>query len=124
MSEPIIPIQAEFTLPRSNTDKIKRRAAVRYRCNLATLGYLFFPQTGESVEAWVHNLSETGIGLNLSRPLAPGTPVAMRLTSTPDNLSIKIPAQVVHATQEIDGSWRIGCEFGEKLTAEMLDSLL
>jgi len=124
MSEPIIPVQAEFTLSKSNFDKIKRRAAVRYRCTLPTLGYLFFPQTGESVEAWVHNLSETGIGLNLNRPLDPGTPVNIRLTGITDNLSIKVAARVLHATQEIDGSWRIGCEFGEKLTAEMLDSLL
>ncbi len=124
MSEEIIPVEAEFTLLKRNLVRIKRRAAVRYRCNLATLGYLLFPQTGETVEAWVHNLSETGIGLNLSRPLDAGTAVVIRLCGSTDRLAVKLPAQVVHSTKELDGTWRIGCEFGEKLTAEMLDSLL
>jgi hypothetical protein len=124
MSDQIIPVEAEFTLLKSNFVKIKRRTTVRYRCNLATLGYVFFPDTGEALEAWVHNLSESGIGLNLSRTLAEGTPVVVRLTGSTENMTLKVPARVVHATKELDGTWRIGCVFTGKLTAEVLDSLL
>ena len=106
MADQAIPVEAEFTLLKKQLVKIKRRGSVRYRCNLATLGRLFFPGSGTSEEAWAQNLSETGIGLCLNHPLEPGTVL------------------VIHATLQGDGSWRVGCEFSRKLTGEEMDSLL
>jgi hypothetical protein len=124
MSEPVVPVDAEFTLLKRHLTSVKRRAAVRYRSNLATLGQLFFPDSGETWEAWVHNLSESGIGLNLSRPLTMGGKIVIRLKGTPDYIMLQLPARVIHATQEVDGTWRVGCEFEQKLNADELETLL
>jgi hypothetical protein len=124
MSEPVAPVDAEFTLLKRHLTAIKRRASVRYRSNLATLGQMFFPDKGETEEVWVHNLSETGIGVNLDRSLEAGANVVLRLKGTADFIMLQLSARVVHSTQEVDGSWRIGCEFEKKLTADELETLL
>jgi hypothetical protein len=124
MSEPVIPVEAEFTLLKKNLVKIKRRASVRYRCNLATLGRVYFPDSDQAEDVWAHNLSDTGIGLNFHRALEPGTNLVIRLTGTSRDVTLKLPARVVHATQEVDGSWRVGCEFANRLSPEVLDTLL
>jgi hypothetical protein len=124
MSEPLVPVDAEFTLLMRHMSEVKRRASVRYRSNLATLGQLFFPDNGQTWEAWVHNLSECGIGLNLNQPLEPGANIVIRLKGQSDFIMLQLPARVVHATQEVDGTWRVGCEFEKKLSPEDLDTLL
>ena len=124
MSEQLLPVEADFTLLKQNMVKVKRRGSVRYRAGLATLGRIVFPVTGESQEAWVQNLSHTGIGLTVGRPLEPGTPLAIRLTGTNKGVSLSLAAKVIHSTQEIDGSWRIGCELDQKLSPEVLEALL
>ncbi len=124
MAEQTVPVEAEFTLLKRHLNNIKRRGAVRYRCHLATLGRLIFPASGESREAWVHNLSDSGIGLNLTEPLAAGTEVLIRLSGNSRDVTLKLPARVVHATQEVDGSWRVGCTFAGKLSPEVLETLL
>ena len=72
MAESTVPIEAELTLFRSKLNKVRRRTAERYRCALASAGKLFFPGTGETMTAWLNNLSVTGIGLNLPRSLDAG----------------------------------------------------
>jgi hypothetical protein len=124
MSKPTAPVDAELTLLKRHLTSIPRRNSVRYRSNLATLGQLFFPDSGATQEVWVHNLSEGGIGLNLDRPLEQGTNVVIRLKGTSESLMLQLPARVIHATQEVDGSWRIGCAFETKLGAEELEMLL
>ena len=123
MSERIIPVEAEFTLLKKQLHGIKRRVSTRYRCHLATLGRLIFPASGESADVWVHNLSDSGIGLNFSRSLEAGTPLVIRLRGS-EGLTLQLPARVVHATQEVDGTWRIGCQFENKLSYEELEALL
>jgi hypothetical protein len=125
MSSPqIVPVEAEFTLLKRHLSEMKRRSAVRYRCNLATYGRVLFPDGGETLDTWVHNLSETGIGINLSRSLSVGTALVVRLKGPSEGVTIKLGARVVHATQEVDGTWRVGCEFETRLSHEELDALL
>jgi hypothetical protein len=124
MSQQIAPVEAEFTLLERHLNDFKRRASVRYRCNLATLGKLFFPASSESLESWVHNLSETGVGLNLGRALNVGTDLVIRLRGPSLEKSLQLAARVIHATQEVDGTWRVGCAFETRLSADDLDSLL
>jgi hypothetical protein len=119
-----IPPEAEFTLLKKDIRDKKVRTGVRYRCALATLGQLLLPDRGESQNAWVCNLSKKGIGLNLAESLDPDTSLVIKLKSPVNDKTIKIPARVIHATPEADGSWRIGCELLEPLTPEMLDELL
>jgi hypothetical protein len=125
MSSPLlVPVEAEFTLLRSHLSAIKRRASVRYRCNLATFGRVFFPASGATLDTWIHNLSHTGIGINLGCALEVGTAVVIRLKGPSEQGTLELTARVVHATQEVDGTWRVGCRFENKLSHEELDALL
>lgn len=124
MSEQTAPVEAEFTLLKKDLRGIKRRVAVRYRSALAMLGRLILPGSDELGQAWIKNLSETGAGLNLSAALEQGTSLTLCLKLPTQKITLKIPARVIHSTQEVDGSWRVGVEFAHKLTPEELDALL
>jgi hypothetical protein len=124
MADPqITAVEAEFTLLQRHFTGIKRRVAQRYRCPLATLGRLSLPD-GTQEEAWAHNLSETGIGLNMSHSLDAGTRLTVRLRGSVPGRALALQALVIHSTQELDGSWRVGCVFTAKLSQEDLDALL
>jgi len=120
----LIAPEAEFTLLKRQLVGLKRRTSVRYRCALATLGHIHFPESGERVETWIANLSEGGIGLNLNSALAGGTSLIINLKGPNQNAIVTLLARVIHSTKEADGSWRVGCEFTNKLQPDMLDSLL
>ena len=119
-----IPPEAEFTLLRKDLRKDRFRTGERYHCALATLGHLLFPDSGEHQQAWVFNLSEKGIGLNLQQPLELDTSLVIKLKSPVHDKAIKMAARVIHATPEADGSWRVGCQLLEPLTPDMLEELL
>jgi hypothetical protein len=119
MAQPVVPVEAELTFLRHHLSEFKRRASVRYRCNLATLVRLFFPLTNESVDGWVHNLSSTGIGLNLPRPLEVGTTLIIRLKGPSLTACIHVPATVAHSTPEVDGSYRVGCALEKNLSGRL-----
>src|SRR5436309_3309725 len=59
MTESTVPIEAELTLFRPKFNKVRRRTAERYRCALASAGTLCFPGSGETMTAWLNNLSVT-----------------------------------------------------------------
>jgi hypothetical protein len=124
MAESTVPIEAELTLFRPKFNKIRRRTAERYRCALASAGRLFFPNTGETMTAWLNNLSVTGIGLNLPRALDAGKDLVLQVRIEGTSVPLKLPARVVHATSEVDGTWRVGCTFDQPLSDEVLESLL
>jgi hypothetical protein len=123
MAESTVPIEAELTLFRPKFNKIRRRTAKRYRCALASAGTLVFPATGETMIAWLNNLSVTGIGLNLPRSLDAGQAIIIQVR-VEQGPPVKLPAVVVHSTAEIDGSWRVGCHFDEPISEDALETLL
>jgi hypothetical protein len=116
-------LQAEFTFSGEKIEAMQRRTAVRYRCALATAGRLSLPG-GDTLETWILNLSETGIGLNLARPLEPDTPLVVHLRGPTPGAEVELPARVVHTTPEPDNTWRVGCVFDRRLKAEALAALL
>jgi hypothetical protein len=124
MAESTVPIEAELTLFRPKFNKVRRRTAERYRCALASAGKLFFPGSGETLTAWLNNLSVTGIGLNLPRSLEAGLALTIQVRLEGTDSTVKLPAKVVHSTAEVDGTWRVGCHFDAPLTDELLESLL
>ncbi len=114
--------EGELTLLKRSLN-FKRRVAVRYRCPLATAGRLTLGEEevpGE--EVWVLNLSTSGVGLLLSRPLEEGRNVVISLTSTPEKM--ELAATVVHATQQANGDWIVGCALEQPLSNDVLDQLL
>jgi c-di-GMP-binding flagellar brake protein YcgR len=124
MPDSTVPIEAELTLFRPKVHKIPRRGAERYRCALASAGKLLFPATGETISAWLNNLSTTGIGLNLPRALELGLAMVIQVRVEGKTEPVKLPARVVHSTLEADGSWRVGCNFDAPLSNDELESLL
>src|SRR4051812_13579598 len=123
MTEPVIPVEADLTLFRSQLNALQRRRERRYRCSLATSGKLQFEATGETVGAWVSNMSRAGAGLEMQKPLDVGRNFELVLRTT-DNSIVRLPARVMHCTALANGGWRVGARFEEKISADVLESLL
>ena len=124
MTESTVPIEGELTLFRPKFNKVRRRTAERYHCALASAGKLYFPGSGETMTAWLNNLSSTGIGMNLSRSLDAGQELVIQVRIEGGAPPVRLTARVVHATSEVDGTWRIGCVFVAPLADDVLESLL
>ena len=120
MAEQLPILEAEFTFLRPKSSGM--RGAQRYRCPLATLGRAFFPAEGGSEQAWIHDVSKIGIGLILNRCLESGTSLVVRFKGA--GKILEVAATVAHSTPQADGSYRVGCTFARKLTADERDLLL
>jgi len=115
----------EFSIVLSREAVAKeRRTSKRYRCSSIALARLHLVGAGTNVEAWACNLSEEGVGLNLPYPLEVGATLAIRMRGCQPVPAVVMPARVVHATKQADGTWRIGCEFVRPLEPDTLDALL
>jgi len=117
-------VEAEFTLLRKQIMGIKRRKTERFRCPIASLGKLTLPGSDDHIDIWVKNLSKTGVGMNLSKPIEIGSDVVICLKGPDHKTLFRKTSRVAHVTAEVDGTWRIGCEFSEELTEDELDALL
>jgi hypothetical protein len=124
MDDLAMPVEAEFTLLRKQIAAFKRRGDRRYRCPIAMMGKVVVEETGAEMTALVLDLSASGIGLQLTRSLADGARMNLRLTSADNRQVYYVPAIVAHATRLAEDSWRVGCVFAEKLGADTIDDLL
>ena len=101
-----------------------QRATVRYRCPPASAGRVYLAEDVEFQRAWLHNLSATGIGLLLAKPLDHGLFLTIQLKSSNSNKKYSLAAHAIHSTEQATGDWLVGCQFVEPLTDEDLDDLL
>jgi hypothetical protein len=124
MTDSKVAIEAEFTLLRKQMQGVKRRKRERFRCPIAAMGKLQFPGRNDRLDVWVINLSKGGIGINLSHPLDTGAEVTICLKSDDQKTLFQKDSRVIHSTQQIDGSWRVGCEFVSEMSDDELDTLL
>jgi hypothetical protein len=124
MSESEGPIEAELTLFRPESSKTHRRSTDRYHCAPACAAKLFFPTTGETMVAWLTNLSVTGVALNLPRALEADLELVLQVRVADGGSPVRLAATVVHSTCEVDGTWRVGCVFPAPLSDDLLESLL
>ena len=124
MTESKVAVEAEFTLLRNQMQGVRRRKRERFRCPIAAMGKLQFPGRNDKLDVWVINLSKGGIGINVSHPLDAGAEVTIYLKSDDQKTLVHRNSRVVHSTQQIDGSWRIGCEFMTEMSDDELDTLL
>jgi hypothetical protein len=84
------------------------------------------PLGTESTLSWgaqVRDLSSGGIGLVICYPFKPGTYVAIDLQRG-TALARSLLARVVHANEQADGTWTIGCEFVKPLRQSDVDLLM
>ena len=119
---------SKATAPPSGTIKSQprgnARATVRYRCAPATLGRVALPEDHELQHAWVLNLSLTGAGLTVPRPVPAGIDATIHIRSTDGRTHYELPARIAHCTEQPQGDWSLGCEFLKPLSPDDLDHLL
>lgn len=101
----------------------ERRDAIRYPVNMEALSR---PLDGQDTIWWgatVRDISSTGIGLSLCYPFRAGTYLAVDVQGPgPGNRTLL--TRVVHARDQADGTWHVGCEFVKPLTDDDVDLLI
>jgi hypothetical protein len=110
-----------FTEPAAETN---RRATIRYRCAPATSGKVYSAEDHEFVRAWIIDLSQGGIGMQMSKPLEVGRHIIVVLKASDNTRSMEFSARVVHCQPLSHEAWQIGGEFNAPLTPEDLDQFL
>jgi hypothetical protein len=101
----------------------ERRTAVRQRCCEETLSVVVFDGR-ESRWARAEDISRTGISLAVCGPYVAGASLSLCLRSRPGRVVLERVVGVVHARQQADGIWSIGCAFEEPLSQEELQILV
>jgi hypothetical protein len=104
--------------------EMERRAWVRYSSSQEPLWRFFGMRTEEAWPAKVHDISVTGIGLLIERPLKPRTMLTVNLRGRTHNLSQPMLVRVNHVTGQPDGKWLVGCSFINRLSDDDLQALL
>jgi hypothetical protein len=74
--------------------------------------------------ARVRDLSTGSIGLLLTRRFEPGTLLVIELEKKALSLSHTLVGRVVHATQNSNGSWQLGCTLANKIAEDDLQALM
>jgi hypothetical protein len=100
-----------------------RRAWVRYGCTRPLPRRLCVEQTAETLDGWVLDVSQGGLGLLLDRPMDVGTLLFVELESRPEAEPIALWAAVVRCTRA-DGEWCVGCRITAPLSERQLHELL
>ena len=103
--------------------EFERRSAVRHSVALEALSR---PLDGQDAIWWgatVRDLSNIGIGLSVCFPFRPGTYLAIDLQG-PGTITRTLLTRVIHARDQVDGTWHVGCEFVRPLAEEEIEPLI
>ena len=103
--------------------EMERRASVRHAVNMEALSR---PLDGQDTIWWgatVRDISGSGVGLTLCYPFRAGTYLAIDLQASGGSAKTLL-TRVVHAVDQSDGTWHIGCEFVKPLTDSDVDLLI
>ena len=101
-----------------------KRVSIRYRCAPATVGKVISANDQEFQRAWILDLSLTGLGMELSRPLEPGHLIIVTIRSSDGTKTHELSAIVMHCDLSLQGSWYVGCGLTVPLSRDDLDQLL
>jgi hypothetical protein len=111
------------TAPRAGRTESDLRAAHRYGGGTVTLARLARAGASSSRFAWLHDISETGLGLDVLLPLSSGTDIVFEMRGSCEGERIRLHARVVHATRAGEFC-RLGCRLTEPLPPALLSSIL
>ncbi len=101
----------------------EQRVAPRHGCSLAALIQVVVPATGRRCFAWVHNISTSGVALDLRTPLDSGLEIVCKLKGLLPTEQYEMRAQVVH-NRLCDGLHRAGCRFAVPFPEDHLEAVL
>jgi len=122
MNEPPVSNEGELTSFRNRNFQF--RSESRYKSPLAALAYIRTdPQAKDRETVWLANLSIRGVGFLSKSPLPAKLIVHIEIPA----LALarrEITAEVMHATQQINGDWLVGCQLATPLTDEELETCL
>lgn len=103
---------------------MERRSNSRTQPVHRPLVHLLVKPSFFSVRAFLHDVSPTGIGFVLNRPLKPGSRLAFQLRNDQRGNTRIQSARVAHVTPQPGGLWLVGCECSPPLAGEELCFLL
>ena len=98
----------------------ERRAAIRHPCELEGACKTITDMNGWP--ATVRNISSTGVALALSRRFEPRSLLTVDVETATEPVSMIV--RVVHAKQDPNGGWLLGCAFTRNLSEADLASIL
>jgi hypothetical protein len=113
-----------FQGPAKLASRSNRRAIIRYRCAPATIGKVVTVGDQLFQRAWIQDLSISGIGMDLARPISKGHLILISIKSNDNRKTFELSAQVMHCSALPHDQWHLGCEFAVPLTPDDLDQLL
>ena len=101
----------------------ERRVAVRHVSGQEAVSRPLDLQDTLSWGAQVRDVSLGGIALIVCYPFKPGTYLAIEIQGVP-TAARPLLARVIHAEDQADGTWAVGCEFVKPLTPSDVKPLL
>jgi PilZ domain len=102
---------------------VDHRNRRRQGCGTITLTRLHLAAVDRTYFAWVHDISEEGVGLEVLAPLGAGVDFAFELKRGEDEQKVRLYARVVHATPA-GAFYRLGCRFTRPLRPTLLANIL
>lgn len=72
----------------------------------------------------MRDISRNGLALIVGASIREGTELVIDLKTRNPGICLTLLARVIRATQEVEGSWIVGCEFITTPTDEQIKALL
>lgn len=102
--------------------QLDQRAAARRPCDLESTARPLLNPDAVSWGGTIQDISAGGLGLSVCYPFSPGTLLAIELR-TPSGRGRTLLAKVVHAQDQANGTWLLGCAFAKPLSQAEAESL-
>jgi|SRR6516164_7400442 hypothetical protein len=94
---------------------VQRRGSARGWPLPGIFGQVRLPEAPDQMRAGIVDVSETGVGLTMSRPIAPETALEVTLVNAPGLFACTRTAFVRYVRSGVAGGFHIGCEFDTPL---------
>jgi hypothetical protein len=115
---------AALPTPVRDEKEPEQRSQLRHVCGKITLTRLSLSAVSEAAYfAWVHDISDSGIGLDVLGRLGAGVDIVFELKGSGENEKIRLHAQVIHATP-VGKFFRLGCKFTRPLRPAVLATIV
>lgn len=104
-------------------EDLDRRQSPRFPCQQETTAR---PLESTDTLGWgaqVRDVSQGGVGLTLCFPFRPGTYLSLDLRNANGSCRSFL-ARVLHARDQADGTWHLGCEWVNAIAEDDLEMLL